>query len=250
MRPDRSVGLWLVSVFLGATTAGAADPASVLKEKGLAKSGTTYVIEDEKPVLEKMKEVKAAFAGYSQAAERQAEQEQAANNLVLLGQQQAELQQQLNAMNRQISSQPRVGGRAGRMASSSQANPMVAERAQVQAALNEVSAGQKALKSQAPQAKDKAAAAAEVKKRGDAFKAALEELRPMVDDVTAKYAVLEADEAVKKARTALQEATHANIKLGPSEAFKSAVKSLEHAERQFLGKKPPAASKAKAKAKK
>ncbi len=248
MRPDRPVGLLMVFALLGSATARGADPAAVLKEKGLTKSGTVYLIEDEKPVLEKLKEVKALFASYGQAAERQAAQAQIAYNLAEMGQQHAAMQQELNALNQQ--SRSRVGGRMGRMANSPQFNPVAAERVQMQAAMNELSANQKTLKSQVLSAKDKTALDAEIKKRAESFKGALVELRPMVDQVTKAYADLDADEAVKKARDELAKETHANIKLGPSEAFKAAEKYLARAEREVLGKRPSAAVSKKAKAKK
>ena len=250
MRLDRSLVLLLVSVWLGSAPARAADSSSqkVLQEKGLTKSGTVYLIEDEKPVLEKLKEVKAAFAAYAQVVERQAEQQQAVLNLAQMQLEQAELQQELNMMNQQINSQPRVSGRLGRLVAAQNA-PMIAQRNQMQAAISQMSAGQRTLKAQLPQPKDKAALEAEAKKKGDAFKVALTDLRPMVDDVTKKYADLEADASVVKAKHELQQTTHTNIKLGPSDAFKAAARYLDQAERQFLGKRLSAAAKTKTKTK-
>jgi hypothetical protein len=255
MRMDRSAGLFLLSLSLGSVPVRAADPAplTVLKEKGLTKSGTTYVIEAEKPVLQKMKEVKATFAIYARLAERQAMEEQVAGHLTQLEQQQTELQAQLTDLNQQITeqaiTQPNNGPRAGPFGGS-QASAMIARRDQIKATLAEVTQAQKTLKAQAPQEKGRAALDDEVKNRGEAFKAALAELRPMVDEVTKKYADLEADESIKKARNDLQKATRATIKLGPSDAFKAGARALDQAERQFLGKKSAPVAKKKAKSKK
>ena len=255
MRLDRSAGLFLLGLSLGSAPVRAGDPAplSVLKEKGLTKSGTTYVIEAEKPVLQKMKEVKALFAVYAKLAERQAMEEQVATHLTRLEEQRSELQDQLTDLNQRITEQatmqtnngPRQGPFGG-----SQASPMIAQRDQIKATLAEVSMEQKTLKAHAAQNKDRTALDDEVKKRGEAFKAALEELRPMVDEVAKKYAELEADPSIKKARNDLQQATRANIKLGPSDAFKAGAKSLDQAERQFLGKKTATVPKKRVKPKK
>ncbi len=106
MSLDRSVGLSLLFLILGSgwvPTRGA-DSASeaVLKEKGLTKSGHTFVIEDEKPVLAKMKEVRGIFATYATVAEKQAAAEQVAMQSAQLVQNRAELQANLNMLNQQI----------------------------------------------------------------------------------------------------------------------------------------------------
>src|SRR4051794_39942840 len=107
MRPDRSVGLALLFIALGAMgTRGADSPAaSLLKNKGLTKSGITFVLESEKPILTKVKELKVLFAGYATAAERQAAAEAAAARLSELEERRAELQDQISHLNQQINEQ-------------------------------------------------------------------------------------------------------------------------------------------------
>ena len=248
MRPGQPVGLLLIFSTLGLAPARAADPAiaSVLKDKGLTKSGTNYVIEAEKPVLEKMKAVGALFSVYAKLVEQQAADELVAARLQHLEDRRAEMAEALTELNQRINEQPLGGGRPGPGGGFPPASPLAGQREQVKQSLAEVSLELKTLKSQSPPTKDRPALDAEVKKRGEAFRAALEELRPMVDDVKKKYAKLEADPEIKKARSDLNKATKANIKLGPSDAFKAGAKALEQAERQFLGKKPEARKKAKA----
>src|ERR1700722_16383477 len=98
MRPDRSFGLSLMILILGLgsnwSTALGGDSAAetALKQKGLTKTGHTFLIEDEKPVLDKMKEVRGIFASYATAAEKQASVEQMAMQSAQLDQQRTELQ--------------------------------------------------------------------------------------------------------------------------------------------------------------
>jgi hypothetical protein len=124
--------------------------------------------------------------------------------------------------------------------------PLHAQQQQIQAAINQTNAEQKATRSQIPSAKDKSAIDADVKKKGDAFKTALTELRDMVDLVNKKYDELNADEKVKKSLLNLEKEGHATMKIGPSEPMAAGIKELDQAERRFLGKKPPSSSKKKA----
>jgi hypothetical protein len=261
MRRDRSVGLPLLLIILGSgwVPSRGADSAaeSALKEKGLAKSGHTFVIEAEKPVLAKMKEARGVFASYATAAEKLAAAEQMATQSTQLEGQRVELQSNLNALNQQIAIQgtgtPNASYGRGRsnVQQTAANNPVLAQKAAMTAALAEISQTQKMMKSQLPQPKEKAALEDDLKKKQEAFKSALSDLRQQVDEVTKKYTDLGADETVKKSIDDLVKASKAKVNLGPSDAFLAGVKELDRAERQFLGKKTPAASKKKpAKAKK
>jgi hypothetical protein len=261
MKLGRSVGLPLLVLILasnGSPARGGDSAAeSALKKKGLTKSGHTFVLEEaEKPVLEKMKEVRGVFATFAAAAEKQAAAEQMAMQSTQLEAQRVELQSNLNALNQQIAIQgtgmPNSSYGRGRynVRPTAANNPVLAEKAQMTAALAEIGQTQKMLKSQMPQPKDKAALENDVKKKQEALKSALSDLRGQVDEVTRKYADLGADEAVKKPIDELVKSTMAKATLGPSVAFLAGVKELDRAERQFLGKRTPAASKKTAKSKK
>ena len=113
------------------------------------------------------------------------------------------------------------------------------------AALAEIGQAQQSLKAQAIQPKDKTALDTDVKKKEEAFKTALTELRKQVDEVTKKYSELGADETVKKAIDEMKKAGRVKENLGPSDNFLAGVKELDQAERQFLGKRTPAESKKK-----
>jgi hypothetical protein len=252
MLRDRSVLPSLLLIVLGSgwTPSMGADPAALtaLKQKGLTKSGRAFVIEAEKPVLSKMKEVQAAFAGYAALAERQAAAEQLATHLVQLEERRGELQDGLNNLNQRINEQgmspPRQG--PGGFAQGGLNPGMIAQRDQIKSTLAEVTVAQNDLKSRAG---DRKTLDDDVKAKGAALKAALAEVRPMIDEVTKKYADLGADEAVKKSIGELEKATKTDLKLGPSVAFLAGVKAIDQAERRLLGKKATATPKKKGKSK-
>jgi chaperonin cofactor prefoldin len=238
---------------MGSDTSGA---EAVLKQKGLSKSLSTWVIEDEKPVLASMKEAAAVFKSYAQVADKQIAAEELATQSKMLDYQRNEIQNNLTALNQQIAQMPKpAAGMSSRYAKyyvqTPANNPLLAEQSQLKAAMNEVNQTQKFVKTQIPSAKDKASLDAEVSKRKEAFKTTLTDLAKQIEDVTKKYHDLAADESVKKAIEDLARTTHANVKLGPSAAFAAVAKDVEHAERKYLGKAAPVAStKKKAKSKK
>lgn len=258
MRLHRPVGLPLLIVALGPGLAFGGDSAAeaTLKAKDLTKSGRAYVIEAEKPVLAKMKDLKATYTAYAQLAQKQEAFEHYEAQSAQLEENRVTLKTHLDELNQRIIEQATSqgggggpggggggqggGGRGG--PGGGQGSPLVLERDQVKATLAEVTLGQKALKSEAPVVRDKAALGEEVKKKGESFRTALAELRSMVDQVTAKYDELGAQPAIKKALEDLRTAAKAKVNLGPSDAFLAGVKELDQAERRFLGKKSVAAN--------
>ena len=109
MRVDRLVGLALLLIALrcGWTPSRGADAASesLLKSRGLTKSGHAFVIEAETPVLAKMKELRVALDIYSAAAHRKARAEQDATQISQIEERRAELQSELEELNQQINLQ-------------------------------------------------------------------------------------------------------------------------------------------------
>jgi hypothetical protein len=262
MRPHRPIVLGLLFVAFGVGRGpafGGDSPAeATLKGKGLAKSGRVFVIEDEKPVLAKMKDVRASFAAYAMVADKQAASERSEAQAAHLEEQRVALKAQLDELNDQIlimqgtstggNALPRQGPGNGQPGGAGPVSPLLMQRQQVTTALAEVAVAQKALKAESPVVKDKAALDDEVKKRGEAFKSSLADLRKMVDEVTKKYADLAADPTVKKSLADLEKAAKAKLKLGPSDAFAAGMKELDQAEKRFLGKKTTAPAKSKKKA--
>ncbi len=249
MRPHRLVGLAMLFLTLALGPAFGGDSAAelALKAKGLTREGRVFVdTAVEKPVLDKMREIRPVFASFVLAAEKQAAAEQLQMQSYMLDEQRAELQANLTLLTQQINAQnaSMAGSRYSRMAGSMTA-PLRAQQQQVQAAMNQTTNMQRVTKSQIPSAKDKGAIDEDVKRKGDAFKSALTELRPIVDEATKKYAELNADEKLKKSLGELEKTNHATMKIGPSETFAAAVKELDKAEKQFLGKRTAAPAKKK-----
>jgi hypothetical protein len=247
MRPRRLVGLWLLgwSVGLGGswTFAGDSPAEQALKAKGLTKVARVFSDpEAERPVLEKFKDARPVLAAYAAAAEKQAMAEQIPMAVAQLEQERQALQANLNMLNRQASTQ--TSGRYGRMARAMGPTPAQIEQQQVSATIKQVTANENALKSKIPSAKDKAAIDGQAREKAEALRATLAELRTMVDDVKKKYDDLHADASVKKSLVELEKSTHATLTIGPSALLAAGIKDLEHAERQFLGKKPATASSA------
>ncbi len=268
MRFARACGLPLLLVALNVGWAPPREETAAeraLREKGLTKSATAFVIEDEKPVLAKMKEARAASHAYAAMSDQHATHQQLAQQAGQLEEQRAELQTQVDQLNQQIgennTSQPNpgppggggmggMGGGPNGFPGRSVVSPLTIQRDQLKATLAEVTTEQKRIKNQSPLPKDTTALEARVKRAEETLKELLADLRKQVDDVKQKYADLDGDATVKQA---LGEAKKGNPKLhiGPSDGFNSGVKELTLAERQFLGKRPAAAiSKKKSRSKK
>ena len=254
-RPIKLAALFVVLV-AGWCPADDSPPVAALKAKGLIKTGHVFAHEEaEKPALEKMKEVKAVANIYSQAADRQLAAEQAVYQLAQLDQSRVEIQTNLDNLNQQINQQSaqQQGGtgrnRVQQQQNATVMNQLVAQRNQYKAGLDEVALEQKTLKANIPQGKARAELDDDVKKKGEAFKAALAELRPMVDEVTRKYADIAADPSVKASLAEVAKMSKAAANVGPSDAFQAGTKALEQAERRFLGKKPTPAAKKKVRTK-
>lgn len=252
----RSLRLLLLIALVGSggdrSWGGDSAAEKALNEKGLLRTGHTFVIEDEKPVLEKLKDVRGVFASFATIAEKRAEAEQMTMQSAMLDQDRAELQANLNMLNQEISATGaaapiRMGRRSIQQTANN--NPLLAQKAQMTTTLAQIGQTQQALRSRALPSKDKAALDADVKKKADDFKTALEDFRKEVDKVTKKYDELGADSTVKKAIDDLWNASKAKVNLGPSDAFHAMMKELDQAEHRFLGKKTSATSKHKAAAK-
>lgn len=271
MRFRRSIRLPLAFVVLAAGWASPRkdDSASdqILKDKGLTKSATVFAIEEEKPVLARMKEARAAYTAYAAMAEQHTVHQELAQRAGHLEEQRAELQGQVDDLNQRIGETQTggigqgpggggggggggpgggMGGGQGRAFTS----PLTIERDQIKRALAEVVAEQKTVKNQSPQAKDTTTLEARVKRAEETFKTALADLRKQVDEVRKKYADLDSDETVRKALAEVKKG-NPKLHLGPSDAFLAGMKELDKAEQRFLGKRTTATvSKKRTRAKK
>ncbi len=258
---DREAALLRIHVFASSLTLvvltssfawGADSPAiSVLKQKGLTRSGRFFVIEAEKPVLKKLRESWTVLTENSAIAKRKSEAEMAATELAQLEERRAELQQRLEETNQQINEQgfqqgnnqarpgPNNFGQGGF------ASPLSAQRNLIQMSLAEINTALKTAKAETPKDSDRKALEEESRKNLEACKEALAALRKSVDDVMKQYDDLRANTSVKSALLALEKDRLGTFTLGPSTTFKNAVKTIEKAERMILAKKTSTVSRKK-----
>ncbi len=99
-------------------------------------------------------------------------------------------------------------------------------------------------------APDRKTLEAESKRKLDAARAVLAEIRESVDAVTKRYDELNSDTSVRSALQSLEKEKLGTFKLGPSAPFKAVVKALENGEKMILAKKVSTVSRRKAKLKK
>jgi hypothetical protein len=239
-----------VMIFSSAPSLGDDSPAiTMLKEKGLARSGRVFVIEAEKRVLEMSSKIRGVMAQYITTVERKNESELRARDYAQLEERRVELQQQLDQLNQAINEQgfQQPGARGGGFGQGAYLSQLISQRNMIQTTLAQVAAAQKPAKA-LPET-DQKTLEAENKKTLESAKGFLTELRASVDAVTKRYDELDSDASVKSALQALEKSKVGSFKLGPSTTFKTAVKSLENAERLILAKKTSALSRKKAKSK-
>jgi hypothetical protein len=159
-------------------TLGADPPATtVLKEKGLTRSGRFFVIEAEKPVLEKWKTARAVLADYTTSAKRQNEADQAARQFAQLEQRRVELQQKLDELNQQINEQGFQQGanRPGGLGQGGYLSQMMSQRNMIRMSVSEIVSAQQSIKPDA--GTDKKILEAESKKSLEAARVFLTEFR-------------------------------------------------------------------------
>ena len=187
-------------VFSSVLSHGADSPAiALLKEMDLTKSGHFFVIKAEQPVLEKWEKTRAVLAHNIATDERKKEAELAARQLAQLEQRRVELQEKLNELNQQINEQgfQQSNNRAYGFGQGAYLSQLIAQRNMIRMNLTEIGFTQKAAKTEA--GADQKTLEAESKKSLEAAKAALTELRELVDAAMKQYAALNSDSSVRTA---------------------------------------------------
>ncbi|QEH34434.1 hypothetical protein OJF2_29730 [Aquisphaera giovannonii] len=253
----------------------AADSPTVtmLKGKGLAKSGLYFVIEDEKPAIAKWKAARPALSDYEAAVAKKDRADRAATDAALLAGRRAELEEILSQLDEQINAQGAMQGgnqamgMAGGMGMGmgmgngpgmapggpgrggfNQAmgmSPLAAQRNMLRAQLARVTSMQRT-SGTSDAASAKKATETQAEKAQQEARKALADVRSAVDAAQKRYADLGADQSVRAAFRAMEKEKMAGMKLGPSTEFKSMVKSLEKAERVILGRAATTSSRKRA----
>jgi clan AA aspartic protease (TIGR02281 family) len=206
-------GLVLLCSVAGIAVAdGPAD--ELLQEKGLRKSGSTYVLAAEAEVQKKLAEARAAYRQMTVALSQQQAYDQG-----LRENQQAirELTEQRIGLNQQLA----------RAASATENNQLVA-------LVNGVTDRLNLLHQQQGDAGAKQQVDAQAARRREAYVQAVLDLRQLVDAATAGYTALAGDPGVKDALEQVNRGTKARTALGPSRAFLANVALLERVEASVL----------------
>jgi clan AA aspartic protease (TIGR02281 family) len=215
-------------------------PEEVLKRHNLKRSGSTYVSTSEAEVLNKSREAGLISHQLNVATMQQEAFEAGAQGQKELVQQLVEqrmwLNQQLAALDQQLAAMT-MGTTANFYMA--QRNQLVAQRNQLAFALNTLSDRINLLGNQEADPALKEKISAEVSQKRGAYMEAVMGLRQVVDRTNSEYAKLAKDASVTKALTDLSQKLNAKpaLKLGPSSAFLSTVKTLERVERSVLSDK-------------
>jgi aspartyl protease family protein len=208
-------------------------PEEVLRDLGLARSGTTWVLGDEKSVLKDLRDARDLYRQLAQSMMSQQElafgfqNRQAA--VLQLREQNEVLSQQISQLDQQISAlnYPGAGGLVQQ-----QINQLSQERNQVVAANNRIVNQLNTLQEQAkdPDQDPRPQINAEVDQSREKYMQAVFDLRKSLDEVMGKYKELEKNPKVTKALADLSISTKNKQKLGPSKALQDALRVLGRAE--------------------
>ncbi|WP_435010275.1 retropepsin-like aspartic protease family protein [Tundrisphaera lichenicola] len=198
-----------------ASLAGAEDPADlVLKEKGLRKSGTTFVLPAESEVQKQVVEARSLYKQMTTALLQQKGYDQGLREnqqaIRILTEQRIELNQRL-----------------------AQASN-VAENNQLVAMVNGVSDRLNLIHQQQADTGMKQRIDSEVANRREAYVQAVLDLRQLVDATAETYGKLAGDKDVKEALSQVNEKSKGKATLGPSKSFLANVALLEKAEAAVL----------------
>lgn len=217
------VTIGLAAVVLGSPIVARAGDAraaeAVLKEKGLRRAGTTYVVAGEAEVQKRLNEARAAYREMVAASnQRQMLDYQARENQALI----RELTEQRMTVNQQLAQ-----------------DLPAAQHNQLVATANALSDRLNLLIRQERDAAGKGPLDAAVAGRREAYIQGVLDLRGLVDAANASYKALADDPDVTRALGDLNATTKAKLTLGPSKAFLANVKLLENAEKSVLTETVP-----------
>ena len=219
IRTLMSCGVGFVVLLSAVAGLGADEPSgeAVLKEKGLRKTGTTYVLPGEAEVLKKVTVARALSKQMSNAlAQQQGYAQEGHENK----QQIQELTQQRIYLNQQLAQQLPP-----------------AQHNQLVAVVNTVTDTLNMLHQKEADPVDRKQTDAQAAQSRETYVQAILDLRQLVDATTAKYAEMAADPEVTQAITLAGQTTKNKVTLGPSKAFLANIKLLERAESLVLSEK-------------
>lgn len=209
----RTLAILALSLAAASSSAQEASPDSVLKEKGLKRAGTTYILPAEAQFQKKINAARALYRAVSLAAERkqlfEANVAARQNDLRLM-------ERQYVALNEELT----------QVSSNEERNRLVA--------MSNSLAGQINLHRQDADPENHQVPGARLAIQREEFIEAVIALRLFVDSSIQAYADLAKDAEVQKTLTDLNAKTKAKLNLGPTRAFLANVKLLEKVEASVL----------------
>ena len=198
-----------------AAAASADGPADeTLRDKGLRKAGTTYVLAAEAEVARKLADARGSFKQMTTALNRQYAYDQG-------------LREARYAIRQMTEQRILLGQQIGQPLTPAYHNQLVAIYNGLGDRLN-------LLNQQQSDTGAKQQIDAEAATRREAYIQTVLDLRPLVDDVTTEYASLAGDAAVTEALDQLNAASKVKVTLGPSRSFAANAALLEKAEKTVL----------------
>jgi clan AA aspartic protease (TIGR02281 family) len=208
--------LAIAAMVLGTSTVRSDEdrPEDVVKNRGLKRSGSTYILAAELDVQKKLNEARTRFQQMNFALMQRDAFDQGIEDQKAMVR---ELQQQQILLNQQL-----------------QQNLPAVQHNQLVAAVNEITGRLNLLRAEAADPNVKQQMDKEVPQRRAAFIQAVLELRQLVDSTAKQYAELAGDDTIKKALSDLGAKSKSTFKLGPSRDFQEKVKLLEKIEKSVL----------------
>lgn len=219
-----------------ASTPADGTPEEVLKNLGLVRSGTTWVLPDEKTVLRDLRDARMLYDRVAQGMMRQQMLAYGTQNqqavILQLRQRSAELNQSIAQLDAQLNNLVVPPG--GNNFVQIQRQQVADQRNQLALAHNQIVNQLNTLQEQA-QPKDpgddpRLQLNAEVAQDREKYMQAVLDLRSSVDQVTEKYNAVAKNPQAAGALAALSASTKNRHKLGPSKAMLDAIKTLERVE--------------------
>lgn len=194
-------------------TAGTADPTpdSILKEKGLKRSGTAFVLPIEAEFQRKLNAARALYRTVSDASARKSEFER---NVEAGRVELRQLEQQRLFVNQQLAQAPNNN--------------------QIIAAANVVNSQINLLNQQMNDPNTIQVLGAKLSSRREEFIQAVLDLRQLVDKAKEEYALASSDSEITDAIATLNKTTKTKLTLGPSRTFLDNIKTLEKVEALVL----------------
>jgi len=212
--PSPAAILLLTCSMIGTTNAADPTPDSVLKAKGLKRSGATYVLPIEAEFQRKLNAARVHYRNVSDAVARKAEYERIVQDGRL---ELRQLEQQRVFLNQQLAQASNVQ-----------------ENNRLVASVNAINGQINLLNQQINDPSSTQVLGAKLASRREDFIQAVLDLRQLANKAQEEYAFASKDAEISEALVAINKSTKAKLTLGPSKTFIENLKTLEKVETSVL----------------